>query len=96
MINSSLPYKEDFIINGQLIQWDNGCTGQENISARDLGERPSLSIDIAFPSVLGIEWTMNSKVLSITKTILCYDGFNVNFKASLPTFPSGPSERGDA
>lgn len=52
IINSSLSYNEDFVINGRLIQQNNGCTRKADISACGLGEGTSLSMGFRFPICL--------------------------------------------
>lgn len=69
--------------------------GKELLLAWTLGKELLLAWTSVSPFVLGMEWTMNSKGPSSTN-ILCFDGFDVNFKASLPMSLSGPPERGDA
>ena len=52
IINSSLSYNEDFVINARLIQQNNGCTRRADISACGLGEGTSLSMGFRFPICL--------------------------------------------
>ena len=95
IINSSLSYNEDFLVNGRLIQQNNGRTRRANISACGLGEGTSLSMGFSFPICLwdGVDHELES---TIRHQHLCFDDFDVLFKVSLPVPPSGPSERGHA
>ena len=64
IINSSLSYNEDFVVNGRLIQQNNGRIRRANISACGLGEETSLSMGFSFPICLwdGVDHELESAI----------------------------------